>query len=142
MENLGIDPRLFDYINHSINETPFYSLLGIKVNKLGPGMAELDTIAESKHSNPLGAVHGGLYMCIADAAMGNAVRSLGIKGVTADCSTAFIAAASNGDRIVARGQVLKAGRNLVFVRAEVYAGEKLVADSKGTFYRTGIIEFK
>lgn len=95
MENTGIEPQLFDYINHSINETPFYNLLGIKVYKLGPGLAELETVAESKHMNPLGAVHGGLYMSLADAAMGNAVRSLGIKGVTVDCSTAFIAAAGN-----------------------------------------------
>jgi len=58
-----------------------------------------------------------------------------------DCSTALIAAAGNGERIVARGQVLKAGKSLVFARAEVYAGDRLVADSKGTFYKTGVIEF-
>ncbi len=139
MENLGIDDKLFAYIVHTITSTPFYQLLGLRVRKLGPGIAELEITASIEHTNPLGAVHGGLYMSLADAAMGNAVRSLGIKGVTTDCSTSFMAAASLGDSLVASGEVIKTGKNLVFARAQIRAGELILADAKATFYRTGMI---
>lgn len=141
MENMGIDAKLFDYIVHSIDSTPFYQLLGLQVKRLGPGKAELEATARTDHTNPLGAVHGGLYMSMLDAAMGNAIRSLGIKGVTIDCSTGFMAAASIGELLTATGQVLKSGKNLVFARAEVRSGDRILADARGTFYRTGIIEY-
>lgn len=141
MDNMGIDTRLFDYIVHSINSTPFYHLLGLQVKKLGPGAAILEATARIDHTNPLGAVHGGLYMSLLDAAMGNAVRSLGIKAVTIDCSTGFIAAASIGELLVASGEVLKAGKSLVFARAEVRSENRILADARGTFFRTGVVEY-
>ncbi|MGE5391036.1 MAG: PaaI family thioesterase [Deltaproteobacteria bacterium] len=139
-ENMGIDQKLFDYIMHSIHETPFYQLLGLQVNKLGPGMAELEVVARKQHTNPLGVVHGGLYMSILDAAMGNAVRSLGVKAVTVDLSTGFVASAALGDPLIASGEVLRSGKNMLFARAQVSSGKRLLADARGTFYRIGAIE--
>lgn len=141
MENMGVDDKLFDYIVKSINHTPFYKLLGLKLQKLGPGIAELSATATMEHTNPLGAIHGGLYMSLVDAAMGNAIRSLGIKSVTVDCSTGFIAAAAIGEELTASGEVLRAGQSLIFARAEIRTGKRILADARGTFYRTGTIEF-
>jgi len=141
MENMGIDTRLFDYIVHSINDTPFYHLLGLQVKKLGSGMAELEAIARIHHTNPLGAVHGGLYMSMLDAAMGNAVRSLGIKAVTVDLSTGFVSAAAIGELLTASGEVIRSGNNLVFARAQVTSGNRVLADARGTFYRIGLVEY-
>lgn len=138
--NTGIDSKLFDYILHSIQKTAFYNLLGIELTLLGPGCAELTVAAEEKHTNPMGMVHGGLIMSIADAAMGNSIRSLGITGVTADCSVSFPGAAQLGDVITAKGKVTKAGRNLVFAEAQVYANDRMIGQSKGTFYKIGNIE--
>lgn len=142
MENLGIDTRLFEYIVHSINETPFYQLLGLQVKKLGSGYAELEAMVRQHHTNPLGAVHGGLYMSMLDAAMGNAVRSLGIKAVTVDLSTGFVAAAAIGESLAATGEVIKPGNNLIFARAQVSSGKRVLADARGTFYRIGSIEYQ
>ena len=49
-------------------------------------------------------------MSIADAAMGNAIRSLGITGVTVDISVAMIAAVPHGSVLQAIGKVKKRAR--------------------------------
>ncbi|MDD3023644.1 MAG: PaaI family thioesterase, partial [Syntrophomonadaceae bacterium] len=72
-ENCGIEEGLFKYLVDSINHTPYYRLLGIEIAKVGKGTAELAVCANQNHANPLGAIHGGLIMSLADAAMGNAI---------------------------------------------------------------------
>lgn len=138
--NQGIDEALFQYLVHSIKESPFYNLLGLELEAAALGEVTIGAVTENKHTNPLGLIHGGVVMTIADAAMGNAIRSLGIKGVTIDCSTSYPASAPMGTEIKAIGKVLRAGRNLIFAEAQVYAGEKLIGHSKATFYRTEIAE--
>ncbi len=139
--NAGIEADLFAYICHSLQSTPYYKLLGIELQLIGPGYAEMSVKTGEEHTNPLGMIHGGLIMSVVDAAMGNAIRSLGIKGVTVDCSVALPGAAQLGDQILARGKVLKAGKNLIFAEASVYVNDKMIGDSKATFYNTGNIEF-
>lgn len=138
--NQGVEEELFNYLVHSIEMTPYYQLLGVKIRLLGPGLADLEVEVSHQHTNPLGAVHGGLYMSLADAAMGNAVRSLGIKAVTVECATSMVAGASLRETIKARGTLEKVGKNLIFASARVTAGEKLLATTKGTFYRVGLID--
>ncbi|MEN6462868.1 MAG: PaaI family thioesterase [Syntrophomonas sp.] len=142
LKNSGLDNNLFEYLTNSISHTPFYQLLGIEVNELGPEYAELSVVSAKEHTNPLGIVHGGLMMTIADAAMGNAIRTLGIKAVTVDCSIGLVSAVALDERIVARGRVLKAGRNMAFAEASVYAGSKLITTAKGTFFKTGDIDVR
>lgn len=139
--NAGLDQQLFDYINGSVGNHPFYRLLGIKLTLLGSGSAELEVVAAPEHTNLMGFVHGGLIMSIADAAMGNAIRSLGIKGVTADCSVAFPGGARLGEMITAKGKVIKAGKNLIFAEATVWAYDRVLGHSRASFFRTGNIEF-
>lgn len=139
VQNADLEEKLFNYIKGSVDSTPFYNLLGIKLLKLGRGIAELSVTPEDQHSNPIGLIHGGLVMSLADAAMGNAIRSTGIKAVTVDCSTGFLSAAEVGETVVAKGKVLKVGRKIIFAEAKVWAGEKLLADARGTFYKTGEI---
>jgi len=140
MQNQGIDEELFRHIADSIADTPYYKLLGIQVINIGPGLAELSVTVDLKHTNPLGVTHGGLMMSLADAAMGNAIRSLGIKAVTVDCSTGFIASAQQGETVIARGEVLRAGKNMLFAQAEVRAGNRLLSNSKASYFKTGEID--
>lgn len=138
-QNAGIDARLFDYLYKALQDTAYYNLLGIELTRLGPGESQFEVETSAKHANPLGVIHGGLMTSLADAAMGNAIRSLGITAVTADISVAMIAAAPFGERLVGKGKVVKAGRNLIFAEAGVWAGERLISQSKGTFLRIGDI---
>ncbi|MDD3365270.1 MAG: PaaI family thioesterase [Syntrophomonas sp.] len=139
--NAGLDEKLFAYLQESIKETAYYKLLGVKLQMLAPGYAEIRVVSNQEHTNPIGLIHGGLIMSIVDAAMGNAIRSLGIKGATVDISTSLTSAARLGDTIVARGKVLKAGKNLIFTEGQVYVGDKLIGDSKATFYKISDLNY-
>lgn len=138
--NRGIEEKLFRYLLNSIEITPYYQLIGLKTRVLGPGFTELIVDVAQKHTNPLGAVHGGLYMSLADAAMANAVRTLGVKGLTVECATSIMAGAVTGETICARGMVEKAGNNIIFASARIMAGEKLLTSTRGTFYKIGLID--
>ena len=135
--NKGIDEKLFISIKESLEKTPFYNLLGVEIVELAQGIAILKVDTRVEHTNPIGYIHGGLLMTIADAAMGNAIRSLGSSAVSIDVSTAFLSSARVGDEILATGQVLKSGRNLFFTEASLTVKDKLIAHCKGTFFKVG-----
>ncbi len=137
--NNDIEEWLFKNIEESLQATPYYNLLGIELAELRKGEAVLKVITSRQHTNPIGKIHGGLLTSIADAAMANAIRSLGVKGVTVDMSTAFIAAAGLGDEIIAKGKVVKAGRDLYFAEAEITSNDKILVRCQGTFYKIGEI---
>jgi uncharacterized protein (TIGR00369 family) len=142
IKNLGIDEGLFNRISEVAQHMPFYNLLGIRITALGPGYAELMVSTGADHANNLDIVHGGLLLSLADGAMGNAVRSLGILATTVDFNTALMSAAPLGQDIIAQGQVIKAGRNLIFTKAQAFVGDKQVLETRGTFFRMGKIDFE
>ncbi len=139
--NRGINEELFRQIVETNENTPYYRLVGIKTSALAPGEAELVVEVGECHANPLGRVHGGLIASLADAAMGNAVRSLGLRGVTIDCSISFISSPSRSGLLVGKGKVVRAGRNIIFAEALVYAEDKVIASAQGSFFKVGVAEF-
>ncbi|MGE5380081.1 MAG: PaaI family thioesterase [Methylocystaceae bacterium] len=141
-ENMGIKKELFDLIIASVTQAPYYQLLGVRLEQIGSGWATLTVMPQTQHTNPIGLVHGGLIMSLGDAAMGNAVRSLGLKGVTANMNIDFMRPAKVESKLLARGDVTKAGSNLVFARAVIESDNKLIAATSGTFYVTGAIDLE
>lgn len=142
IKNSGIDERLFNKICDVAQKMPFYNLLGIRITILGPGYAELKVSTRAEHANHLDMGHGGLLLTMADGAMGNAIRSLGILATTVDLNTAMMSPAPIGQDILARGQVIKAGKTLIFAQAQVYAGNRQLAETRGTFFKKGSIDFE
>ena len=142
VKNLGIDERLFNKIRDIAQKMPFYNLLGFRITALGPGFAELTVSTRAEHANHLDMGHGGLLLSLADGAMGNAIRSLGLLATTVDFNTALMSPAPLGQDILARGQVIKRGKTLIFARARVYAGDKQLAETRGTFFKMGAIDFE
>jgi uncharacterized protein (TIGR00369 family) len=80
--------------------------------------------AEAKQMNGGGAMHGGALMTFADYALFCiAHRELeGVGSVTASLNGEFIDAAKAGELIEARGEVVRAGGSLVFIRGLVSTG--------------------
>lgn len=75
--------------------------------------------AEAKHMNMGGSVHGGCLMTFADFALfAIAADEIGEGGygVTVAFTSEFLAGAKEGQLIEARGDVLRAGGSLIFVR--------------------------
>ncbi len=138
--NEGIDDKLFAHIVNSIHTTPFYMMLGLRVQCLGMGKAVYAISTEERHCNAIELIHGGVYMSMGDSAMGNAVRSLGLNGVTIDSSAHILASAKKGETIFSEGRVIKAGRSVIFTEADVRTDNQLLCTMKGAFFVKSKIE--
>lgn len=104
----------------------------------GNGVCVVSGIVEPRHLNINQVVHGGVYSTALDTAMGAAVVSLLTEDeVTATTSlyVDFLRPARLGQRLVARGEVVRRGRHLAFVRGTLHDGDALLLGSgSGTWY--------
>jgi len=98
-------------------------LIGGTIAALEAGYCEVVLPFRDDLTQQKGFVHGGIIGMIADSACGYAAFSL----MPADCSLVTveykinILAPATGERLVARGEVIRPGRTLTVARAEVYA---------------------
>ena len=107
--------------------------LGATLDSIAPGAVEISLRPDPAISQQHGFVHAGAVTAIADSAAGYASLSLMPPG-TGVLSTEYkinLLAPAMGERIVARGRVVKAGRTLTVAQSEVFAvtagEEKLIA---------------
>ncbi len=69
-----------------------------------------------------GVMHGGVLMTFADCSMFIIAReALGGPGVTVSMNAEFVGAVAEGRMVECRGEVVRGGRSLIFVRAIVTA---------------------
>ncbi|MBV9394657.1 MAG: PaaI family thioesterase [Methylobacteriaceae bacterium] len=113
---------------------PFVHFCGIEPVSSEPGRTRLRVKLEDHHMNQLGIAHGGVTMTLIDVALGTAARSGADKSavMTLDIQTQFISPGRG--TLEAEGRIVKAGRSLVFVEADVHDEEgTLVAKASGVF---------
>jgi uncharacterized protein (TIGR00369 family) len=86
--------------------------------------------AEKKHMNGSGFMHGGCMATFADYALFMiADEALANSGsVTASLNCEFVDSAQEGDLIEARGEVVRAGGSMVFVRGLITSGARPIAN--------------
>ena len=99
---------------------PFVHFCGIEPVSSEPGRTRLRVKLEDHHMNQLGIAHGGITMTLLDVALGTAARSRADKSavMTLDMHTQFIAPGRG--TLGAEGRIVKSGRSLVFVEADVH----------------------
>ena len=90
-------------------------------------------VVADKHMNTSGNLHGGVLMTFADIAMSQTSRA--VSGADA-CSTVamscdFIGPGRLGDLIEARVRVTRQTRTLVFLSAEIRAGDRVLGMATG-----------
>ncbi len=107
--------------------------LGATLGSVAPGAVEIVLLPGPAVSQQHGFVHAGAVSAIADSAAGYAALSLMPAGsgvLTTEFKINLLAPAT-GDRIIARGRVVKSGRTLTLALAEVFAEragqERLIA---------------
>lgn len=125
-------------VRASFDKQGLMTTLGATLESVLPGEVEIALEPQPAVSQQHGFVHAGAVSAIADSAAGYAALSLMPAG-TGVLTTEFkinLLAPATGDRIIARGTVVKAGRTLTLAQAEVIAQtngeEKLVAFLTGT----------
>ncbi|MEX2132158.1 MAG: PaaI family thioesterase [Pseudohongiellaceae bacterium] len=82
------------------------------------------------------SLHGGILMAFADytlclVANGGANESV----ATVTCNNEFIAPAIAGDLVIGKGELVKRGGSLIFVRAEFKVNDRIILSSSGVIKR-------
>lgn len=120
------------------NAQGFMHLVGARPGRIGRGFAEIHVENRPEISQQHGFVHGGVVGFLADNVIAGAaatVRPDGKDVLTSEYKLNLLRPAL-GERITARGEVVKAGRTQCVVEARVYAHhkgeEKLIAIALGT----------
>jgi uncharacterized protein (TIGR00369 family) len=113
--------------------------LGATLGEVRSGQVEIVLVPKPELSQQHGFVHAGVVSAIADSAAGYAALSMMPMGrgvLTTEFKINLLAPAT-GERIIARGRVVKAGRTLTLAQTEVFAEndgkEQLIALLTATF---------
>ena len=92
-------------------------------------------LAEPRHANGHGIVHGGMLVTLLDNTLGLTVwHATGLRpSVTMQLNTHFLAAARPGEFLEARGEILRLANSVAFVRGTLSVGDRLVAAADGVW---------
>ena len=114
---------------------PVAELIGVEVQSMENGECVATMLAEERHSNPMGTIHGGILCDLADAAMGMAYYSTLEEGesfTTLELKINFLRPFWTG-KLVARGKVVHRGKSVGMVECDVFDDqERLIARSSST----------
>ncbi|MBD1396324.1 PaaI family thioesterase [Pontibacter sp. JH31] len=113
-------------IKEKLERQEFMKLMGFQVTKIEVGRVEGELVLEQRHRQHKGFAHGGVIATLADIVAGFAAVSLVPKDhhvVTAEIKVSYFHPGV-GDKLLAKGFVLKQGRKLNFCEAEVYVVTK------------------
>ena len=114
---------------------PVAELIGVEVEEIGAGESVMTMVAEERHSNPMGTIHGGILCDLADAAMGVAFFSTlepGESFTTLELKINYLRPFWTG-KLIARGKVVHRGKTVGMVECDIFDDqERLVARSSST----------
>jgi uncharacterized protein (TIGR00369 family) len=132
----GLDERQLADLSQRVRSSPFHQWIGLELQSVGDGKAEIQMSLQPHHFNPQRIVHGGIITAVADSAIGLALRSKlspGLTHRTAQLNVHFLAK-GEGDRIVGRGRALHLGTRMGYGEGEVLDGDgRLLARATATF---------
>jgi len=118
-----------------LSQSAFSELIGCRLQRLEPGVAEVALTLEPHLRNRAGKLHGGAIFSLVDITMGLACSSshgFDQQSATIECKINYIRAVEDGD-VLCTSRVIHAGRRTLVVEADVYQDERLVAKAQGTF---------
>ncbi len=134
-----MSPPSADAPQRFIEALPFARALGIELDSIGDGRAQLSMPWDARFvGDPAtGVIHGGAVSALMDTCCGAAVLSFpGTMGTaTIDLRIDYMRAARPGARITAQAECYHATRTVAFVRATASDGEgdTPVASAAGAF---------
>jgi uncharacterized protein (TIGR00369 family) len=134
-----LNPSFAEDVERSFARQPIMNLLGAKLSLIEAGVVEITLPYRADLTQQHGYLHAGVVATIADSACGYAAYTLmpaGSEVLSVEFKVNLLRPAQ-GETFVARAEVIKAGKMLTVVRADVFAiagnaDRKLVATMQGT----------
>jgi len=128
----------------SMRKAPFTQVLGLKLEKLEPGLLRARApIVEGLYNN-YGTVHGGAIFTMVDVCMGGAVFFALAEDelcVTVEVKINYFRPAMSGE-LVCEARLINKSATLATAEAEVSCDGALVAKAMGTYSVQRIAEWK
>ena len=133
------DPDYEQRTRDSFGRQGFMRYLGAQIHLVQPGRAEVELAFSDALSQQHGYFHGGVVAALADVASGYAAFSL-LEPTASNVTVEFklnLLAPADGERLVARGVVVKAGKTITVCQSNVFSvaggSEKHCATALATF---------
>lgn len=119
-----------------VKTTPYLNLLGVELVEFTEDKTVMSLEMQEKLRQPYGLLHGGATASLIDTAMAFAViAAIGTedKATTVDLTVQYLRPHTAG-KVVCTAKVLRAGKRLLFLSAEVVNEQgKLVATALSTY---------
>jgi len=134
-----LNPSFAKEVERSFARQPIMNLIGASLSLVEPGVVEITLPYRADLAQQDGYLHAGIVTTIADSACGYAAYSLmpaGSRVLSVEFKVNLLRPAQ-GETFVARAEVIKAGKTLTFVSADVWgvgddAQKTLVATMQAT----------
>jgi len=129
------NPEFAETVKESFERQGLMAHLNAELLSVSPGYVEIAAPIRPETGQQHGFAHAGFTFSIADSAAGYAALSLMPPGyeVLSSELKIHLLAPGRGVRLIARGDVLKPGRRLSVVRAEVFAEDDAGAETRIAF---------
>lgn len=130
-----MDPRIAERLKERAEKNPYVKYLGVELLVIEEGRVEARMPLTDEQKQYSGVSHGGVLAALADTIAGFAAYTmtpLDKDVLTAEMKISFLRAAW-GKELIAKGFVIKPGRNIHFSECEIFCDDKQVAKASGTF---------
>ena len=116
------DPDYAARVHESFGRQGVMGLLGARLGRIEPGACEISLGFRPELAQQHGFFHAGIVATVADSAGGYAAFTLfpAGDGVLSVEFKINLMAPAHGERILARGEVLRAGRSVTVARFDVF----------------------
>lgn len=124
-KDAALSPQVATRIHESFAAQAMMATLGARLVDVGPGRVRIEAPILPGSRQQHGFAHAGLSFAIGDSAAGYAALSVmpeGYEVLTTEMKIHLLAPAK-GELLVAEGRVLRPGRRLVIVEADIHALE-------------------
>ena len=133
------DPAAHGWKHLRWHEEGFPTLVGPFWSKKEGDRWAYGLLAEPRHGNAHGIIHGGMLVTFLDQILGVTCWEAANRGpvVTIQLNMHFVSGGKAGEFLEARAEAVRATRSVVFVRGQITVGERVVATADGVWKRLG-----
>lgn len=131
-----MDELLKGYQTWELGHDPFEDQIGpLYFKEQDDGSYRCAFIADERHVNGGGFMHGGMLMTFADFALFVIARPAllpeGVHAVTVSFSSDFTSSAHPGEFVEATGDIVHETRGMIFVRGTIFTGDRTLMRFSG-----------